>query len=152
MKVVLFCGGLGTRLREESGTIPKPLVPIGDRPIMWHMMKYYAHFGHTDFILCLGYKGEMIKDYFLDYKSYIGADVVHKLKGKMEVPTTSDVNDWNITFVNTGLHSNIGQRLMAVRDLLKDEEIFMCNYSDQLSDLDLNNYLKLFKKLELMRL
>lgn len=144
MKVVLFCGGLGTRLREQSGTIPKPLVPIGERPIMWHMMKYYAHFGHTDFILCLGYKGEMIKDYFLDYKSYVGADVVHKLKGKVEVPTTTDVNDWNITFVNTGLHSNIGQRLLAVKDLLKDEEMFLCNYSDQLSDLNLEEYLKLF--------
>ena len=146
MKVVLFCGGLGTRLREHSGTIPKPLVPIGDRPIMWHMMKYYAHHGHTDFILCLGYMGEMIKDYFLKYEPYSGADVVHKNKGEITVPSGSDVNDWNITFVNTGLHANIGQRLMAVRHLLKDEEMFLANYSDQLSDVNLTEYLELFKQ------
>ncbi len=146
MKVVLFCGGLGTRLREHSGTIPKPLVPIGDRPIMWHMMKYYAHHGHTDFILCLGYKGDMIKDYFLNYESYRGAEVVHKRKGEIVVPNDSDVDDWNITFVNTGLHSNIGQRLLRVKHLLKDEEKFLCNYSDQLSDVDLTGYLKEFEK------
>ena len=146
MKVVLFCGGLGTRLREHSGTIPKPLVPIGDRPIMWNMMKYYAHYGHTDFILCLGYMGEMIKEYFLNYEPYAGANIVYKNKGEVTVPKGSDVNDWNITFVNTGLHSNIGQHLMAVRHLLKDEEIFLANYSDQLSDVNLNEYLELFKQ------
>ncbi|NNF16949.1 MAG: glucose-1-phosphate cytidylyltransferase [Gammaproteobacteria bacterium] len=146
MKVVLFCGGMGTRLREQSGTIPKPLVPVGERPIMWHMMKFYAHHGHTDFILCLGYKGEMIKEYFLDYKAYRGAEFVTKNKGKVTVPNDSDVDDWNITFVQTGLHSNIGQRLLAVKHLLKDEEIFMANYSDQLSDVDLSEYLRLFEQ------
>jgi len=146
MKVVLFCGGLGTRLREAGGTIPKPLVPIGERPIMWHMMKYYAHYGHTDFILCLGYKGEMIKDYFLNYRSYTGADVVYKNKGEVVVPGGTDVDDWNITFVDTGLHSNIGQRLMAVREHLNGEDAFMCNYSDQLSDLNLEEYLEIFEQ------
>lgn len=144
MKVVLFCGGLGTRLREHSGTIPKPLVPVGDRPIIWNMMKFYAHHGHTDFILCLGYKGELIKEYFLNYEPYRGAEIVHKNKGQITVPRGSDVDDWNITFVDTGLHSNIGQRLMAVKELLKDEEIFLANYSDQLSDVDLGVYLKEF--------
>ncbi len=146
MKVVLFCGGLGTRLREHSGTIPKPLVPIGDRPIMWHMMKYYAHYGHTDFILCLGYKGDMIKDYFLNYRPYTGAEIVHKNKGEIVIPTSSDVDDWNITFVNTGLHSNIGQRLLRVKHLLEGEGTFLCNYSDQLTDVNLDTYLGKFAK------
>ena len=69
MKVVLFCGGLGTRLREHSDTIPKPLVPVGNRPIIWHLMRYYAHFGHKDFVLCLGYRGDMIREYFLNYQT-----------------------------------------------------------------------------------
>ncbi len=139
MKVVLFCGGFGTRLREHSDTIPKPLVDVGNRPIIWHLMKYYAHHGHKDFILCLGYKGERIKQFFLEYDSYLYRDFVMQDGGKHLEPQGSDIADWSITFVDTGLHSNIGQRLLRVRHLLDGEDAFLANYSDQLSDLPLNN-------------
>lgn len=141
MKVVLFCGGLGTRLREHSETIPKPLVPIGSRPIIWHIMRYYAHYGHKDFILCLGYKGDLIRQYFLDYCPYLTNDFVMTDGGKTLEPQQSDIADWRITFVDTGLHSNIGGRLQAVRHLLDDEPVFLANYSDQLSDLPLPEHI-----------
>ena len=137
MKVVLFCGGFGTRLREHSETIPKPLVNIGNRPIIWHLMKYYAHFGHRDFILCLGYRGEMLKEFFLNYDSYRYRDFTMQDGGKTLLPEDSDIADWSIRFVDTGLHSNIGQRLVAVREYLEGEENFLANYSDQLSDCPL---------------
>ena len=146
MKVVLFCGGLGTRLREHSETIPKPLVPIGDRPMIWHLMKYYAHYGHRDFVLCLGYKGEMIKNYFLNYDPYVTQDVVISEGGKTVEPALSDIHDWRIQCVNTGLHNKIGDRLQAVRDYIGDDEYFLANYSDQLSDLALPQYIDEFKK------
>src|SRR5262245_31696967 len=136
MKVVLFCGGLGTRLREYSDTIPKPLVPIGDRPIVWHLMKYYAHYGHKDFILCLGFKGNSLRDYFLNYNANLCRDFTIEPVGAV-APSDSDIADWRITFVDTGLASNIGQRLLRVRHYLVGEETFLANYSDQLSDLPL---------------
>jgi len=137
MKVVLFCGGLGMRLREFSDSIPKPMVPIGYRPIIWHLMKYYAHYGHKDFILCLGYKADLVKDYFLNYDECVSNDFV--LEGKTGKPTLlhSDIHDWKITFVDTGIHSNIGQRLRAVRRHLDGEECFLANYADGLTDLPL---------------
>jgi len=138
LKVVLFCGGLGTRLREHSETIPKPLVPVGYRPIIWHLMRYYAHYGHKDFILCLGYRGEMIREYFLNYRDCMSNDFVLSLPAGQVQPLTSDVQDWRITFVDTGMHSNLGQRLMAVKDHLAGEESFLANYSDGLSDLPLD--------------
>jgi glucose-1-phosphate cytidylyltransferase len=141
MKVVLFCGGLGTRLREHSDTIPKPLVNIGYRPIIWHLMRYFAHFGHKDFILCLGYRGDLIKEYFVNYAEWISNDFILSNGGRTVEPITSDIQDWRITFVETGLHSNIGERLLAVREHLKGEEYFLANYSDALSDLPLQEYL-----------
>lgn len=146
MKVVIFCGGLGTRLREASDTIPKPLVNIGVRPIIWHMMKYFAHYGHKDFILCLGYRGQMIKRYFLDYDPYESGDLIMRDAGKTLDPPASDIADWSITFAETGLHSNLGQRLSAVRHYLGNDEMFIANYGDQLSDLPLPEYLQTFKK------
>ena len=108
MKVVLFCGGLGTRLREYSETIPKPMVNIGYRPIIWHVMKYYAHFGHTDFILCLGYRGDVIKQYFLNYEECLSNDF-QLSKGGQELQLYSrDIDQWNITFVDTGHYAPIG--------------------------------------------
>lgn len=142
MKVVLFCGGLGTRLREHSETTPKPLVHIGVRPIIWHLMKYYAHYGHKDFILCLGYRGDMIRKYFLHYEECLSNDFVMSEGGRVITPLRSDISDWRITFVDTGLHSNIGQRLMAVKEFVKDEEVFLANYSDGLSDLPFDSYLQ----------
>jgi len=141
MKVVIFCGGLGTRLREFSETTPKPLVTIGYRPILWHLMKYYAHYGHTRFIICLGYRGDMIKDFFLNYDRYHSTDFVLKNGKAAECSVESDVPDWTIQFAETGLHSNIGERLCAVRKYLGDDEVFLANYGDQLSNLPLDGYL-----------
>lgn len=146
MKVVLFCGGLGTRMREFSETIPKPMVDIGYRPIIWHLMKYYAHFGHKDFILCLGYRGDIIKKYFLTYDESISNDFTLSKGGKDIRLYNSDIEDWTITFVDTGLHSNIGQRLKAVEKYLDGEDIFMANYADGLTNLCLPEYLDHFFK------
>ena len=137
MKVVLFCGGLGTRLRDYSDSIPKPLVPIGYRPILWHVMKYYAHHGHKDFILCLGYKADKIKDYFLNYNEYVSNDFTLTNGGKDIQLMGSDIQDWKITFVDTGINSSIGKRLKLVEKYLEGEEYFLANYSDGLTDLPL---------------
>jgi glucose-1-phosphate cytidylyltransferase len=145
MKVVLFCGGMGMRLRDYSDQIPKPLVPIGPRPIIWHLMKYYAHYGHKDFILCLGYRGNAIKDYFLKYDESASNDFILSEGGKKIEVLQHDISDWKITFVDTGLHSSVGMRLRAVRKFVEDEEIFLANYSDGLSDLNLERYVADFK-------
>jgi glucose-1-phosphate cytidylyltransferase len=139
MKVVLFCGGLGTRLREHSETIPKPLVSIGYRPIIWHLMRYYAHYGHKDFILCLGYQGHLIREYFLNYSEAMSNDFTLREGGKQIELHSSDIEDWKITFVDTGLHSNLGQRLLKVRKYVDDQDVFLANYTDGLSDLPLND-------------
>jgi glucose-1-phosphate cytidylyltransferase len=144
VKVVLFCGGLGTRLKEHSETIPKPMVEIGYRPLMWHLMRYYAHYGHKEFILCLGYKGDYIKKYFLNYDECMSNDFVLTNGGKEVRLYNNDIEDWTISFVDTGLHTNIGQRLKAVQRHLKGEEVFMANYSDGLTDLHLPTYLDHF--------
>ncbi len=146
MKVVLFCGGLGMRIREYSESIPKPIVPIGYRPVLWHLMKYYAHFGHTEFILCLGYRGDVIKQYFLDYNECLSNDFSLSGGGKSIELHSRDMEDWKITFVETGLHSNIGQRLKAVQGYLGDDEMFLANYADGLSDLSLTDYLAEFRR------
>jgi len=141
MKVVLFCGGQGTRLREYSETIPKPMVNIGYRPIIWHVMKYYAYYGHTEFILCLGYRGDVIKQYFLNYEECLSNDFELSQGGKQLTLYGQDIQDWKITFVDTGLSSNIGQRLKAVERYLEGEDMFLANYTDGLSDLPLPRYL-----------
>lgn len=146
MKVVLFCGGLGTRLREHSETIPKPLVPIGYRPILWHLMRYYAHFGHKDFILCLGYRGDLIREFFLNYNEALTNDFVLSEGGRKVELLSQDLQDWRITCVDTGLHTNIGGRLRAVRRFVEDEEMFLANYSDGLADVDLNRVIADFRQ------
>ena len=145
MKVVLFCGGLGTRLREYTGEIPKPMVKIGYRPILWHLMKYYAHFGHKDFVICLGYKGDVIKEFFLRYEEWISNDFTLSQGGKHLELENNDIEDWNITFVDTGLNSNIGQRLSAVRRYVENEEMFLANYSDGLIDMNLTAMIEHFR-------
>ena len=137
MKVVLFCGGQGLRLREFSENVPKPMVPIGYRPVMWHLMKYYAHYGHKDFILCLGHKADYIKKYFLQYEESLSNDFVLKNGGKQLEMLSTDIDSWSITFVDTGVEANIGQRLLAVREHLRGEETFLANYSDNLTDAPL---------------
>jgi glucose-1-phosphate cytidylyltransferase len=146
MKVVLFCGGLGTRLRDNSGEIPKPMVKIGYRPILWHVMKYYAHFGHKDFILCLGYRADAIKEFFLNYNECVSNDFTMTNGGRDIALKQSDIADWSITCIDTGLNSNIGQRLKAVEEYLKDEEYFLANYADGVSDLPLPDMIACFKK------
>jgi glucose-1-phosphate cytidylyltransferase len=137
MKVVLFCGGLGMRIREAGENTPKPMVHVGDRPILWHVMKYYAHFGHKEFILCLGYRADVIKNYFVNYCEFTSNDFVLRNGGKDLQVFNSDIHDWTITFVDTGTNANIGQRLKAVQGYLDGEEVFLANYSDNLTDFNL---------------
>jgi glucose-1-phosphate cytidylyltransferase len=146
MKVVLFCGGLGMRLRDYSETIPKPMVDIGYRPILWHVMKYYAHYGHKDFILCLGHRADAVKNYFLNYNECASNDFVLSWGGKKLDLYNSDIQDWRITFADTGIESNIGQRLKSVEKYLEGEEEFLANYSDGLTDLPLPQQLDHFHK------
>jgi len=146
MKVVLFCGGFGMRMREYSEAVPKPMVPIGYRPILWHVMKYYAHFGHKDFILCLGYKADVIKKYFLEYDECVTNDFVLSGGGKNVELLASDIHDWNITFVDTGLTSNIGMRLKAVQKHVAGEEMFLANYTDGLSDVPIPSVIESFQR------
>jgi glucose-1-phosphate cytidylyltransferase len=137
MKVVLFCGGYGMRMRTaESDVIPKPLQMVGPRPLLWHIMRYYAHYGHKEFILCLGYGADKIKDFFLTYRETESNDfVLHD--GRVDL-VGSDISDWTITFVDTGLESAIGERLRRVRKYLGDDPYFLANYSDVLTDAPLD--------------
>ncbi|MFO7299281.1 MAG: sugar phosphate nucleotidyltransferase [Actinomycetes bacterium] len=144
MKVVLFCGGLGMRLREYSDQVPKPMVPLGDRPILWHVMKYYAHYGHKEFILALGYRGQAIKEFFLNYQEEVLNDF--RIRGGERELYASDIHDWDITFADTGLHSRQGERLRRVRKYLGDDDIFLANYADGLADLDLPKFIENFEK------
>ncbi|HEV8166811.1 MAG TPA: sugar phosphate nucleotidyltransferase [Actinomycetota bacterium] len=143
MRTVLFCGGLGLRLREHTERVPKPMVPIGYRPVLWHVMKYYAHFGHKDFVLCLGYKADVVKQYFLDYNEALSNDFVLNGNGHDERHgnhvelLSSDIHDWRITFADTGLHANVGQRLKAAQRYLDGEDVFLANYGDVLTDAPL---------------
>jgi glucose-1-phosphate cytidylyltransferase len=149
MKVVLFCGGLGMRLREYSEDIPKPMVHLGYRPMLWNIMKYYAHYGHKDFILCLGYKGDFVKRYFVDYNEYISNNFILEKGNKHNIKLiNSDIEDWSITFVDTGITSNIGQRLKKVEPYLEGEDVFLANYSDGLTDLPLNKMICRFHKMD----
>jgi glucose-1-phosphate cytidylyltransferase len=134
VKVVLFCGGLGLRLRDYPEDIPKPMIAIGYRPILWHVMKYYAHFGHNDFILALGYKAETIKKYFLAYDECLSNDFILEDGGKRKLLLNSDIHNWRITFVDTGLHTPIGERLLRVKQYVGQDEIFFANYTDSLTD------------------
>ncbi len=146
MKVVLFCGGAGMRLRGYIDDVPKPMVQIGTRPILWHLMKYYAHHGHNDFILCLGYKGNCIKDYFLHYDEAASNDFVWSQGGKKIDFLNRDIDDWTITFVETGANATIGERLAAVEPYLRGEEMFLANYGDGLSDVPLAEVVKTFQQ------
>lgn len=146
MKVVIFCGGAGMRLRGYVDDVPKPMVHIGTRPILWHLMKYYAHFGHKDFILCLGYKGNVIKDYFLHYDEAVSNDFIWSHGGKNVHLLNRDIDDWSITFVETGANATIGERLKAVEPYLNSEETFLANYGDGLSDLELPMMLDAFNR------
>jgi glucose-1-phosphate cytidylyltransferase len=144
MKVVIFCGGLGLRLRDHTVAVPKPLVPIGGTPILRHQMRYYAHYGHGDFILCLGYKGDTIKDYFLNHNEALSNDFILSNGGRDIELLHSDTADWRISFIDTGLRSSVGQRLLDIRSHLEGEEVFLANYGDVLTDAPLNDMIQDF--------
>lgn len=145
MKVVLFCGGQGLRLREHTESIPKPMVTVGYRPILWHVMRYYAHFGHRSFVLCLGYRADAIKDYFLRYNEALSNDFVLRDGGRTVQLVGSDIEDWEIRFADTGLHASVGQRLRAVGPYLRDDEVFLANYGDVLTDAPLPQLIEDFR-------
>jgi glucose-1-phosphate cytidylyltransferase len=144
MKVVLFCGGLGMRMRDGVTTAPKPMAVIGERPLVWHVMRYYAHFGHTDFILCLGYGAAAVKDYFLNYDETRSNDFVLSEGGREVTLVSRDISDWRISFVDTGLNSPIGERLRRVKHLVEGEEMFLANYADVLTDAPLADMVNRF--------
>jgi glucose-1-phosphate cytidylyltransferase len=146
MKVVLFCGGLGMRMREGPASAPKPMNMIGDRPLLWHVMRYYAHFGHTEFILCLGYGASAVKDYFVHYDETQSNDFTLVAGGRNIQMHSTDITDWNISFIDTGLHSTIGERLMRVRPLVENEEMFLANYADTLTDAPLDQLVDGFRR------
>ncbi|MDD4921484.1 MAG: glucose-1-phosphate cytidylyltransferase [Bacteroidales bacterium] len=143
MKTVILCGGYGTRIREVAENLPKPMIPIGEYPILWHIMKYYSGFGHTDFVLCLGYKSEVIKNYFLNYGT-IPADVTITLGA--EVPPiprkNTDENGWKITLAETGLNAMTGARLKRIQKHIGSDENFMLTYGDGVGDVDLDALMK----------
>lgn len=137
MKVVVFCGGLGVRMGDATETMPKPLIRVGPRPILWHIMKWYASWGHTDFVLCLGYQAESIKEYFLNYKEALANDFV-LTNGEIEL-LASDTDDWRITFVDTGIHTTLAERLRLVQAYLAGESTFLVTYGDGLTDAPLDH-------------
>ena len=143
MKVVLFCGGYGMRMRGGDSDMPKPMQMVGPRPLLWHVMRYYAHFGHREFVLCLGYGAHHIKDYFLNYRETESNDFV--LRNRSVELADTDIGDWTIHFVHTGMNSTIGERLRRVRGLLPDSEMFLANYADVLTDLPLDDMITRFR-------
>ena len=145
MKVVLFCGGLGTRIREYSEAIPKPMIPVGSQPMLWHIMQYYSSFGHRDFTLCLGHKASTVKEFFLSYRREVFSDCVVSNNGTEVELLNRSTDDWRVTMIDTGIWRNVGERLWAVRDQLQDEEMFLANYSDGLSDVNLDTMVADFK-------
>ncbi len=141
MKAVILAGGFGTRFAEETDNKPKPMIEIGGKPIIWHVMRYYHSFGISDFIICLGYKGEYIREYFTKY-FFNKSDIQLSLKDGSIRVLKSSAEPWNVTLIDTGLHSGTASRLMQVKDFLQDEDQFFLTYSDGVSDLDLNKHLK----------
>lgn len=144
MKVVILAGGLGTRLREETELRPKPLVDIGGKPILWHIMKIYAHYGLTDFIICLGYKGNTIKEYFRNYTLHMSDVTFDMQTGDMEVHQNS-AEPWRVTLVDTGEKTMTGGRVRRIRDHLKDDDTFCLTYGDGVADLDISKLLAFHK-------
>jgi glucose-1-phosphate cytidylyltransferase len=145
VKVVIFCGGLGMRIRTGPESLPKPMMPIGSRPVLWHVMRYYAHFGHTEFILCLGYGADAVKDYFLDYRETSSNDFVLTKGGERVEMLATDISEWTITFIDTGISTAIGERLRRVRPYLEDDEVFLANYGDVLTDAPMNDLIDEFE-------
>ena len=145
MKVVLFCGGYGMRMRDGVSDVPKPMQMIGDRPLLWNVMRTYAYYGHTEFILCLGYGAHHVTDYFLHYEETRSNDFVLRAGGADIEMLSSDISEWTITFVHTGLDTPIGERLRRVRQFVADDDVFAANYADVLTDAPLDEMEKEFR-------
>ncbi len=139
MKTVILCGGFGTRIRDVADNIPKPMIPLGDKPIIWHIMKYYACWGHKEFILCLGYKGQSIKDFFLNYEAST-SDFTLTLgkQGQVEYHSSPAETEWRITLAETGLNTLTGSRLKRVQKYLADEDHFMLTYGDGVGSINID--------------
>src|SRR5690349_6686484 len=127
------------RIRTGPESLPKPMMPIGHRPVLWHVMRYYAHFGHTEFILCLGYGAHSVKEYFLDYRETGSNDFVLTKGGQHVEMLQTDISNWTITFIDTGIETAIGERLRRVRPYLEEDEVFLANYGDVLTDAPMND-------------
>jgi glucose-1-phosphate cytidylyltransferase len=146
MKTVILCGGYGTRIRDVSDDLPKPMIPIGNFPILWHIMKYYSTYGHTDFILCLGYKSIVIKDFFLNY-SVRSNDITIVLGQDSAINNQKrhDEDGWSITMAETGLNTMTGARVKHIKDYIGDDEDFMLTYGDGVGDIDIDRLLEFHK-------
>jgi glucose-1-phosphate cytidylyltransferase len=141
MKVVILCGGMGTRLREETEYRPKPIIEIGGRPILWHIMKIYAHYGFNEFILCLGYKGWMIKEYFLNYAMMQGDFTIEVgKKNDIQFHNNQSEEGWKVTLAETGLNSMTGSRVKKIEKYI-DDDTFMLTYGDGVADININELL-----------
>jgi glucose-1-phosphate cytidylyltransferase len=147
MRVVILCGGMGTRIRDASENLPKPLLPIGGRPILWHIMKGYAHHGFRDFVLCLGYKGWLVKDFFLNYHS-MSSDLLVTLGpgGTTEFMGASVDEDWRVLLADTGEATMTGGRLAAVRKYVEADDLLMLTYGDGVADIDVNRLLAFHRR------
>jgi glucose-1-phosphate cytidylyltransferase len=137
VKVVIFCGGMGVRMGEATQRIPKPMILVGSKPILWHIMKWYASWGHTEFILCLGYRAETVKEYFLTYNEAVANDFV--LDGREIELLSSDMDDWRITFLDTGIQTTVSDRLLMAKRHLDGDETFLATYGDGLTDVPLDH-------------
>jgi glucose-1-phosphate cytidylyltransferase len=146
VKVVIFCGGLGVRMGEATQRIPKPMIQVGTQPILWHIMKWYASWGHTDFVLCLGHRAEVIKEFFLNYREALANDFVLTNGGRDVELLGSDISDWRVTMVDTGVQSSIGERLRLVASHLEGEERFLATYGDGLTDAPLDDMISTLEK------
>ena len=147
MKVVILCGGFGTRIRDVADNIPKPMIPVGGRPILWHIMKTYAQAGFKDFVLCLGYKGQVIKDFFLNYEAHTNDCTLH-LGGNKPVEFLTDHSeaDWRVTLVETGANANTGARVRRIRKYVEADEHFMLTYGDGLGTVDIKSLVSYHKE------
>ncbi|HEY9855753.1 MAG TPA: glucose-1-phosphate cytidylyltransferase [Stenomitos sp.] len=143
MKVAILCGGYGTRIRDVADNLPKPMIPVGNYPILWHIMKYYAGFGHEQFVLCLGYKSQTIKDFFLNYDSHTKDFTIH-LNSQKPVEYHNDHTEcnWGVTLAETGLKAMTGARIRKIKKYVADDENFMLTYGDGVGDIDLDRLLE----------
>lgn len=145
MKVVILCGGQGTRIRDVSELVPKPMIEIGNDPIIAHIMKTYAHYGHNEFILCLGYKGNQIKRYFLEYELMTSDFTIELGTKDVEIHKKQNDHNWKVTLVDTGVNAMTGARVRKIREYIGEDDLFLLTYGDGVSDIDINKLIEFHK-------